>query len=87
MSKSLVTVTVSLAILSLGTLISDHAQAGSSNSAAPKYNNKLASTIEHSVQNQQNQPRAQATKSQITSFSSSSAKSYFDGTRVRGTSR
>jgi len=84
MSKSLVTTAAALAIVSLGSLISDQSQAGSSYSGPPKFNNRLASEKERALQNQ---PRAQATKPQITSFSSSSTKSTPDGAKVKGTSR
>jgi hypothetical protein len=79
MCKSLVTFTMALAIVSLGSLISDRAQAGSSTSASSRYNYAIIAANQHPVfaANQhpvQSQPRAQAARSDITSFSSSSAK-------------
>jgi hypothetical protein len=41
MCKSILTIAVALAIVSLGSLVSDRAQAGSSASAASKYNSAI----------------------------------------------
>jgi hypothetical protein len=71
MCKSLVTITAALAIVSLGSLVSDHAQAGASSSAPSKYGYYILAAQRQALA----QPRVQATKSDITSFSSSSAKS------------
>jgi len=75
MRKSLATLTVALAVASLGSLMPDRAQAGGSTSAPYKYRNYVPVADPYQVQNRQYHPRAQATKSDITSFSSSSAKS------------
>jgi hypothetical protein len=75
MRKSLVTLTVALAIASVGSLVSDRAQAGASSSAPYKYRNWVPVADRYQAQNHHYQSRAQATKSDITSFSSSSAKS------------
>ena len=71
MYKSLVTITAALAILSLGSLVFDRAQAGSSTSAPSKYNNAAKTANLNQARNQ----RAQTAGFRITEFSSSSAKS------------
>jgi hypothetical protein len=74
MSKSLVTITAALAIVALGSLTS--AQAGGSTSAPYKYRNWIPAADTYQAPAQQTQRRAQASSSSdITSFSSSSAKS------------
>jgi hypothetical protein len=74
MSKSLVTITAALAIVSLGSLTA--AQAGGSTSAPYKYRNWVPSAEPYQTFAQQTQRRAKASRSSdITSFSSSSAKS------------
>jgi len=73
MSKSLVTITAALAIVSLGSLTS--AQAGGSTSAPYKYRNWVPTADAYQAPAQQTQRRTQASRSSdITSFSSSSAK-------------
>ncbi|MGO9595833.1 MAG: hypothetical protein ACLPZ0_19500 [Steroidobacteraceae bacterium] len=71
MCKSLVTIAAALAILSLGSLASDRAQAGGATSAPSKYNN--ATHTANLVQVRHHQ-RVQAAEFGITEFSSSSAK-------------
>ncbi len=71
MYKSLVTIAAALAILSLGSLASDRAQAGGAASAPSKYNN--ASHTANLVQVRHHQ-RVQTAEFGITEFSSSSAK-------------
>jgi hypothetical protein len=74
MCKSFATITAALAIVCLGTLVSDRAQAGGSASASTKYNAAIIAAGSQSQQPLQTQPRAQASRIAITSFSSSSAK-------------
>jgi len=71
MCRSLVKLVVALTILSLGSLISERAQAGASSSASTKYNYAIIAANQHPVQNQRH---PQTAKTEITSFSSSSAK-------------
>lgn len=71
MFKSLITITAALAIVSLGTLVSDRAQAGSSVSAPSKYSNANQSANENQAPAIRQVRRASFG---ITSFSSSSAK-------------
>jgi hypothetical protein len=71
MCKSLVTIAAALAILSLGSLASDRAQAGGATSAPSKYNN--ASHTANLVQVRHHQ-RVLTAEFGITEFSSSSAK-------------
>jgi hypothetical protein len=70
MCKSLVTIAAALAILSLGSLASDRAQAGGATSAPSKYNN-ASHTASLVVRHHQ---RVQTAEFGITEFSSSSAK-------------
>jgi hypothetical protein len=72
MCKSLVTITASLAIMSLGSLISDHAQAGSSVSAPSKYSQATHTADLYQTRNNRSVRTARFT---ITEYSSSSAKS------------
>jgi hypothetical protein len=69
MCKSLATVTAALAILSFGSLVPDHARAGSSTSAAQKYGHSTNASTLYQVRNRR--PTQDLT---ITEFSSSSAK-------------
>jgi hypothetical protein len=71
MCKSLITIAAALAILSLGSLTSDRAQAGGATSAAPKYNNATHTANLAQVRHHQ---RVQTAEFGITEFSSSSAK-------------
>lgn len=64
---------VALATLSLGSLISDRAHAGSS---AAGVSSKYTAAILANQRQVQNQGRVQTAKSESTSFSSSSAKNY-----------
>lgn len=72
MSKTFVTIAAALAIVSLGSLAAERAQAGSSTSAASRYNsaNQSANLVQG-----QNHHRVQTANFTITEFSSSSAKS------------
>jgi len=72
MCKSLVAIAAALAILLLGSLVSDRAQAGGSTSAASKYNNSSHAANLEQVRYHR---RVQTTDFEITEFSSSSAKS------------
>lgn len=72
MCKSLVTMTTALAILSLGSLVSDRAQAGSATSAASRYNNAAQPV---NLNQEQTHRQVQTAGFRITEFSSSSAKS------------
>jgi hypothetical protein len=72
MKKSLVTITAVVAILSLGSIASDRAQAGGSMSAPSKYNNASNAASPYQIRNHR---LAQTTHVGITEFSSSSAKS------------
>ena len=69
MCKSLVTIAAALAILSLGSLVSDRAQAGGATSAPSKYNTHAVNV----VQARHHLP-VQTAEFGITEFSSSSAK-------------
>ena len=70
MCKSLITIAAALAILSLGSLACDRAQAGGAASAPSKYNN-ASHTANLVVRHHQ---RVQTAEFGITEFSSSSAK-------------
>ncbi len=72
MCKNLVTIAAALAILSMGSIIPDRAQAGSSTSAPSKYNNAAQSANLNQVRNHR---PVQTVDYRITEFSSSSAKS------------
>jgi len=71
MCKSLVTITAAVAILSLGSLASDPAQAGGATSTPSKYNNAAHAANMQQVRHHQ---RVQTANFGITEFSSSSAK-------------
>jgi hypothetical protein len=68
MSKSLVTLAVAIAMLPLGSLASDRAQAGSATSAPSKYHHVYQHQAQHHAP-------AYAGDFAITEFSSSSARS------------
>lgn len=72
MCKSLVTITAALAILSMGSLLSDRAQAGGAMSAPSKYNNATNTAELYQVRHHRSTRTADV---RITEFSSSSAKS------------
>ena len=72
MCKSLVVIAAALAILLLGSLVSDRAQAGGATSAASKYNNASRAANLEQVRHHR---RVQTADFGITEFSSSSAKS------------
>jgi len=72
MCKSLVAMTAALAVMLLGSLVSDHAQAGGATSAPSKYNNTSRAASLEQVRHHQ---RVQTADFGITEFSSSSAKS------------
>jgi hypothetical protein len=73
MCKRALIMTVALATLSLGTLSSNLAHAGAS---AAGVSSKYTADILAAQRQTQNQVRTQPAKSQLTSFSSSLAKSY-----------
>jgi hypothetical protein len=74
MCKSLITMTVAMAIVLAGSLMSDRAQAGSSTSGASKYNAAIIAASQPQAPRQYQRP-VRIAKSDITSFSSSSARS------------
>ena len=73
MCKRAVIMTVALAALFLGSLMSDRALAGSS---AAGVSSKYTATVLANQRQVQNQGQGQVAKSEITSLSSPSAKSY-----------
>jgi hypothetical protein len=72
MCKGLVIIAAAVAIVSVGSLVSDPAQAGGATSAPSKYNNAVDGVKQAQVQTRW---LVQAADVRITEFSSSSAKS------------
>ena len=72
MCKTLVTITAALAVVSLGSLVSDRAQAGGAQSAPTKYSGRSTQTA--TVYQVRTNRQVQAPDVGITEFSSSSAK-------------
>ena len=72
MCKNLITITAALALLSIGSLASDRAQAGGAMSAPSKYSNATHTASLDQVRHHQ---LTSAADVRITEFSSSSVKS------------
>jgi hypothetical protein len=74
MCKTLVTITAALAVVSLGSLVSDRAQAGGSQSAPTKYSSRSTQTATvHTTYQVRTNRQVRAPDVGITEFSSSSA--------------